>query len=103
MNRMSARTVSAIALLALCASATLVGCASMREEEGENEVAVTINDVPAAVRASLEHESVGGKITEIERETKDGKTVYSADIELSGVTWDITVAEDGKVLSKEKE
>ena len=37
------------------------------------------------------------------RVTKDGKTVYSADIELSGVTWDITVAEDGKVLSKEQD
>ena len=95
------RTVAVVSTLAACSF--LVGCASMREEEGENEVAVTMNDVPAAVRASLEHESVGGKVTEIERETKDGKTVYSADIELSGVTWDITVAEDGKVLSKEKE
>lgn len=97
------RLIALLATAAVAASTTLVGCASMREEESENEVAVTINDVPAAVRASLEHESVGGKITEIERETKDGKTVYSADIELSGVTWDITVAEDGKVLSKEKE
>jgi|APFre7841882793_1041355.scaffolds.fasta_scaffold14571_2 uncharacterized membrane protein YkoI len=96
MNRFA--TIAAIASIT-----TFVGCASMREEEGENEVTVTMNEVPAVVRASLEHESVGGKITEIERETKDGKTVYSADIELSGVTWDITVAEDGRVLSREKE
>ncbi len=94
-----------VALLAsvFAFSSSVIGCASMHGEEGGNEVTVSINEIPPAVRASLEHESVGGKITEIERETKDGKTVYSADIELSGVTWDITVAEDGKVLSKEKE
>jgi hypothetical protein len=35
--------------------------------------------------------------------TRDGKNVYSADITLNGEEWDLTVAEDGSVISKEKE
>jgi hypothetical protein len=74
----------------------VLGCAS-------HEVPVTIDQVPAAVRATLTRESTGGKITEVEKEIRDGKNVYSADITLNGEEWDLTVAEDGSVISKEKE
>ena len=77
----------------------LAGCASHKSQE----VAVNLADTPSAVRATLERESAGGKITEVERETKKGKTIYSADLVINGQAWDIAVAEDGTVLSKEKE
>ena len=82
---------------------TLVGCASHGESGQGKEVPVALNDVPAAVRATLEREAGGGKITEVEKEVKMGKTVYSADLMVNGVAWDICVSEDGRVLSKEKE
>ncbi len=82
---------------------TLVGCASHCKSDEGKEVPVGMNEVPAAVRATLEREAGGGKITEVEKEVKKGKTVYSADLMVNGTAWDITVGEDGTVLSKEKE
>ena len=72
------------------------GCAS-------NETTVTINDLPPAVRATLDKETAGGKISEIEKETKNGKVVYSADANIDGKDYDIAIAEDGKLISKELE
>ena len=104
MNRSPASAPVVLVVSAfLSLSPALVGCASMHGDEGGDEVTVTIAQVPPAVRASLERESAGGTITEIERETKGGMTVYSADIEISGIIWDVSVAEDGKVLSKTRE
>ena len=98
---------SFIGIAVLAALSTLTACNSneKRGEKGEkdNEVAVAMNDVPAAVMATLQRESKGGKITEVEKEVKNGRTVYSADIMVDNVPWDITVAEDGSVISKEKE
>ena len=79
------------------------GCAGHKGEHAEKEVPVTMTDLPAPVRATLEKESAGGKVTEIEKEVKKGKTLYSADMKIDGVEWDITIAEDGSVVSKEKE
>ena len=82
---------------------TMVGCASHGKTDEGKEAPVAMNDVPAAVRATLEREAGGGKISEVEKEMKNGKTVYSADLMVNGVAWDICVGEDGTVLSKEKE
>jgi hypothetical protein len=92
-----------IAASVLVSLVALSGCASHGGHHEDKEVPVAMNDVPAAVRATLERESAGGKVTEVEKEVKKGKTVYSADLVVNGVAWDITVAEDGTVISKEKE
>lgn len=86
--------VSAAALLL-----GIAGCAS----NSSKEVPVALGDVPAAVRATLERESRGGKITEVEREVKNGRTIYSADATVNGEEWDIAIAEDGTLISKERE
>jgi hypothetical protein len=75
----------------------LAGCA------GSKETPVAMTDLPPAVRATLDRESAGGKVTELEKEVKKGKTVYSADATISGVNWDISIAEDGTLIAKEKE
>lgn len=91
-------------LAGLVCSLVVVGCASNGAKHGEErETPVALNDVPAPVRATLDRESAGGSVTEIERELKNGKTVYSADLTVKGVAWDITIAEDGTVISKTKE
>ncbi len=93
------------ASMAILCLAALAGCASHHGckdgccEEG-GETAVALADLPPAVRATLDRETAGGKVTEIEREMKDGKTVYSADAQVGGQWWDITIGEDGTLISK---
>jgi len=87
--------------LALAAALALVGCKS---HESKDEVKVAMGDVPAPVKATLEKEAAGGKVTEVEKEMKNGKTVYSADVTTKdGKKWDVVVGEDGKLISKDKD
>jgi len=92
-----------VVLASASLGAALIGCGSHAHRQEKNEVAVSLADLPAAARATLERESAGGKVTEVEKENKNGRTVYSADLMVGGVAWDITVAEDGTVISKERE
>ncbi len=69
----------------------------------EQEEEVTLDQVPAAVKATILKESAGGKITEIERETKNGKTVYEAEFLRNGQEIEIKIAPDGTVLGREVE
>ncbi len=71
----------------------------------EEEVTLTIDQVPAAVKAAILEVSKGAKITEIEQETKDGQVVYEAEwANADGKTeTEITIAADGTVLKTETE
>ena len=68
-------------------------------DDGEKEV--TIDQVPAAVKATILREAAGNEIEEIEVETEDGKTVYEAEWHEGGKEIEIEVAEDGTLLKKE--
>lgn len=76
-----------------------VGCANHERDE----TTVTLNEVPAAVRATFEKETAGGTIKEIEKETEDGKVVFNADADVNGKKWEIAVAESGELLSKKQD
>ena len=58
------------------------------------------DDAPAPVRETLNRETNNAKIATVDRETKDGKTIYEADAMVNGQNWEIKVSEDGKVISK---
>ena len=79
------------------------GCQCCNCECEDDGVEVARADVPAAVMATIEREAMGGKIGEIERETEDGKVVYVAEVTINGEEWEIEVAEDGKLIEKERE
>ncbi len=64
---------------------------------------VNLDQVPPAVRATILKEAQGVKITEIERETEDGKTIYEAEFLKDGRETEIKVAPDGTVLAREIE
>jgi uncharacterized membrane protein YkoI len=89
---LSAVGLSVVGLLTLVAWATQV-----HEEE------VTLDQVPAAVKATILKESAGGKITEIERETKHGKVTYEAEFIINGREVEIEIAPDGTILGRETE
>ena len=84
---------------ALTAAALALGCAATDRDDSDSEVPVTIDQLPPDARAALEREAAGAAITEIDRETAGGRTIYSADVLRGGEKWEIEIAEDGTVLS----
>ncbi len=74
---------------------------SGEHKDSEADVKVALAAVPPAVRATLEKEARGGKIGDVEKEIKKGKTVYSADVVIDGKEYDVAVGEDGALLQKE--
>jgi hypothetical protein len=83
------------------------GCASMKknmdkEDEGD-EVKMALADVPAPVRDTLAREAAGAKIETVDKETKDGQTIYETDVTIGGKEWEIKVDPNGKLISKKEE
>ena len=81
----------------------VAGAVYAAQEQKETEEKVTIDQVPAAVKATILKEAGDHKITEIEKETKDGKTIYEAEWIAGDKKVEIKVAEDGTLISKETE
>lgn len=71
----------------------------------EEEVVVTLDQVPAAVKQAIVTAAAGATIKEIEQETKDGVVTYEAEwLDADGKTEvEVTVAADGKVLKTERD
>jgi hypothetical protein len=77
--------------------------AGKEEKDDKDEQTVSIDQVPAAVKATIMSEAGKGTVKEIEQEIKDGKTIYGADIVIDGKTFEIKVAADGKLIDKKAE
>jgi hypothetical protein len=90
----TSRTLTATALVALLAQ----GWAAEEEK-------LTVDQLPAAVKATLEASAKGPALSEFEREHKKGKVVYTAEIPGTekGTVTEFTVAEDGTLLKTETE
>jgi len=87
------------ALLFMLVPSSTVRAEDKDEKEGA-EVKVKIDDVPAAVRKTLDEESHNAKIDSVDKETDGGKTIYEADVKLHDKNYEIKVAEDGTLISK---
>ena len=83
----------------------LGGCATNdathRHDDDEHEVAVTMDQLPAAAKATIMKEAGSGKVEEIDKMTRNGRTVYEADVVMDGKKWEIMVRDDGQLLKKE--
>jgi len=66
-----------------------------------DEDALTIDQVPEAVRLTILSAAGGGQILAIERESNAGSVVYKAELRINGVDVEIRIAEDGSLLSPE--
>jgi len=63
---------------------------------------VSMDQLPAPVKATLEKEAKGGTIGDVTKEEKKGKTYYEAQIHRTdGKDRYVHVAPDGKVLKRE--
>ena len=77
--------------------------AKKKGEAEEEEKEVTLDQVPAAVRATILKEAGENKVEEIEVEIKDGREVYEAEWKVDGKEVEIKVAADGTLLKKKIE
>ena len=68
-----------------------------------SEKAVTMKDLPAAVRQTVERESQGATIRGLVKEVEGGKTVYEVEMKANGRGKDVTIAASGAVLEVEEE
>jgi hypothetical protein len=89
-------------ILAGLAGLGLVCVASMQVRAGEkdkeeDEVKVTLDQVPAAVKATLQKEAGDAKIKDVD---KTGKIVYEIDVMIGKNNYEIKVADDGTLISK---
>jgi hypothetical protein len=91
-----------------------VGCAKTPKETGGEAVAakeevesgetkVKLDQTPPAVRATIKRELEGAELEDIAKKQRDGKTIYETDIIKAGNKWEVIVAEDGSIISKEQE
>jgi hypothetical protein len=61
---------------------------------------VPIDQLPQPVRATVERETQGGQITDIERDTEHGQTIYEVEFVLDGKEYELDIAADGKLLER---
>ena len=61
---------------------------------------VTIDQLPEPVRATVDRETKGAQITDIERDAERGQTIYEVEFVLDGKEYELDVAADGKLLER---
>lgn len=64
---------------------------------------ITLEQLPAAVKATVQREVKTGQILEIERDQKKGQPLFEIEFLDAGVKWEIHVAPDGKLLSRKED
>ncbi len=89
-----------IGLLALIGLALGVGAVAT-QRLADNEIEVSLDAVPPAVKATILAQAQGNPIQEIEMETENGRTVYEAEVIIGGRKVEIEVAADGTLLGEE--
>ena len=90
------------------ATVLTLGAWTTLSAEEENEQAVKMSDLPAAVQTTIKDKAGSNEIEKIEKKTEKGETVYEAVVNKNGKEWSIEVDANGKFLkqyeeSKEKE
>jgi uncharacterized membrane protein YkoI len=91
------RLIIALAL-AVGVAGFVLGCAST----GQKDVHVTVAELSAPARATVEKVTAGGKVDEITKEVERGKTVYDVEATVGGKHLEFLIADaDGAVLGTE--
>ena len=95
---MKSRTKISILTVVLTLGLVLPALIYAKEEK------VKLADCPEAVQKTIKEKANGGKIVEVEKETKkDGTVVYEAEIKKDGKEIEVVVAADGTLIKVEEE
>jgi uncharacterized membrane protein YkoI len=88
-------TLIAVSGLVLCAAVAW----AVHGDGNETEKGVSLEQIPPAVRATVNSETGAGSVHEIEKETVNGVSAYCVDIIRDGKKLDVDIAMDGKLIS----
>ena len=92
----------AITSMLAAIAAFAAGCASMKSGGASKEVAVTLAELSAPARATVERETAGGRVDKVTREVERGKAVYDVEATVNGRHLEYLIdAADGKILGTE--
>lgn len=69
---------------------------------GPHEEKVSIDKIPVKAAEALRKQAAGAEIQKIEKETEDGETVYEAKFQHNGRVQEVSVDENGVVVSEEE-
>ena len=89
-----------LALLAAGCTANNGTAKSGKEKDEGNETKIKFSEAPEAVQKTLTEQANGQKIESVDKQTKDGKTVFEADAVINGTNYEIVVASDGTLVKK---
>jgi hypothetical protein len=64
---------------------------------------VPISDLPGPVRQTVEKETKGATITDIERDTKHGQRIYEVEYVKRGEPWELHISPTGAVLGRHRD
>lgn len=67
------------------------------------EKKIKINDLPPAVRKTVDELGKTSTLVGFAKEVEDGKTMYEAETKVDGKTRDVTIDADGKIVMTEQE
>jgi hypothetical protein len=82
-----------------CAGSNGHGTSGGAKDEG-TETKIKFSEAPDAVQRTLTEQAGGAKIETVDKETKDGRTIYEADAVIGGTNYEILVGADGKLIDK---
>ena len=80
---------------------SLLACAGVTA--AAQEKAVRMKDLPPAVRATVQEQSKGARLRGLSIETENGKTIYEAELFVSGHHKDLLIDAEGKVVEVEEQ
>jgi ABC-type glycerol-3-phosphate transport system substrate-binding protein len=96
------KSLSLIAL-GLC-GLLIVGCQGKGGDNDDNEMTVSMSDVPEAVRASFEKTHPGATVQKIEKETHaDGTAEYEFEFTQDGKKGEVELDQTGAVAAEDKD
>ena len=93
------KTIASISIAVIAGLA----CPAVFSAKEENEQAVKMSDLPAAVQTTIKDKAGSNEIMKIEKKTEEGKTVYEAVVNKKGKEWSIEVDANGKFLKQYQE
>ena len=89
-------------MLAVGAAALAGGCASFKTASVPKEERVTVAQLSAPARATVEKLTAGGRVDKIDKEVERGKVVYDVEATVGGKPAGFLIADfDGEVLGTE--
>jgi uncharacterized membrane protein YkoI len=98
---MQYRILQSVVAVVLIAGLSGCKCPWGQKKEAPAQ-AVTLSEVPAAARATIEKLTAGGEIVKIDQEGQGDKAIYDVEGKVQGKNVEYDVAADGTVLSSEE-